>query len=520
MKNNTLLIFCILLLPKFTLAQSIFVYDNTERLTRVNYSPECYFADYSYDQDGNRITVSEKYLILNEVVLSQVCPRDSARITLNPTSTGLTFLWSTGDTTSSLFNVPPGNYNLTITETATGNRCTRDYTIQPSFSGLATINSYSVSCHGRTDGSAAVTIQGGYGAYKYLWSNGASSDSIANLSAGNYFVDVTDTIFNCLQHIDFTITEPGTFLSGFISSNPTCFGYSDGMAMINVIGNPNNYTYLWSNGGTMQFIINLPDTTYTVTVTDLNGCSMNDTIVLQQPSQLSLTAITTNVCDSASNGTIQAQTSGGTPAYQYSLDGLNYFSNPLFSSLPAGNYVSYTKDANGCIDSANCAISNHNSINNLTVLLSNDTLLTSPYASPNSWYLVGNSLPIGNASSYTCTNFGQYYVIGLDSNQCQAISDTIPACIVLEVNTAISSNGISTYPNPSSDETVIEFATYIKGMVSIRLLDLTGKTILFKEEKQASGRTILLKHHELPTGTYLLEVLNSETKYYSKIIVQ
>ena len=223
MKNSVYLVLLIITLtPILVKSQFSCTYDNKNRLTKVNYSPDCHFVHFTYDQDDNRITDSEKYLVLNETISNLICPNDSGSIILNPSNVGLTFLWSTGATTPSLNNVPPGSYSLTITETATGNSCTRDYTIQPSLSGLATIHTHSISCHGRNDGSAAVTILGGYGAYKYLWSNGGLTDSISNLPSGTYSVDVTDTIFNCVQHLEFTITEPTTFLNGFTSADPTC----------------------------------------------------------------------------------------------------------------------------------------------------------------------------------------------------------------------------------------------------------------------------------------------------------
>ena len=141
--------------------------------------------------------------------------------------------------------------------------------------------------------------------------------------------------------------------SAFSNSFPTsCFGSNDGSATVNISGGVTNYTLSWDTlnyqliGGVSIFNtpIGVPYGLYPFAITDLNGCVFNDTILINQPTQISVIENTTNPnCNGFSDGTANLSISGGTPGYIEDWGLINP------SSLPAGIHFYSITDTNGCL---------------------------------------------------------------------------------------------------------------------------------------------------------------------------
>ncbi|MBL0053741.1 MAG: SprB repeat-containing protein [Bacteroidetes bacterium] len=130
-------------------------------------------------------------------------------------------------------------------------------------------------------------------------------------------------------------------------SNVTCNGYSNGTAAVVATGGTAPYSYVWNTGGSLNNIWNLIAGTYTVTVTDANGCIATNNIVVTQPAVLdtistSSTAATCGAC----NGTGTATITGGTLPYTYLWGNGN--TNAIATGLCGGNNFVVVTDANGC----------------------------------------------------------------------------------------------------------------------------------------------------------------------------
>jgi hypothetical protein len=143
-----------------------------------------------------------------------------------------------------------------------------------------------VSCSGGNNGVIDLTITGGSGINNIVWSNGSVSEDIFSLNAGAYSVDVEDNN-GCSATSSFVISEPLTpIIVNAVVVNTTG---TSGMIDATVTGGTAPYTYSWSNGALSQDIGGLTPGTYSLTVTDVNGCiSTNDFVV---EDALSLTAI-------------------------------------------------------------------------------------------------------------------------------------------------------------------------------------------------------------------------------------
>ena len=146
-----------------------------------------------------------------------------------------------------------------------------------------------------------------YHGYSYLWSSGATADSLSNLAVGTYTVTITDA-HSCSTTATASIVNSGLLTLNPSLVEPNCFGGSDGSASVTPTGGTGPFNYVWSNGGTGATINNIAAGTYTVTGTDASGCSGTLAEMVNQPSQLNLTVNSTNTGCGASNGTATANT--------------------------------------------------------------------------------------------------------------------------------------------------------------------------------------------------------------------
>lgn len=222
-----------------------------------------------------------------------------------------------------------------------------------------------VACNGSSTGSLTVTASSGTANYDYSWSNGATTtnttsttNTITNLAAGTYTVTITDDN-GCTDTASATITEPTALVaSASVNSNVSCNGGSDGSATASATGGTSGYSYSWApSGGNNATATGLSAGTYTVTITDANGCTDTANATITEPTAVNATiASSTNAsCPGASDGSATVTTNGGIAPYSYSWSpsGGN---NATATGLSAGNYTVTVTDDNGCTDTANVTI--------------------------------------------------------------------------------------------------------------------------------------------------------------------
>ncbi|MEL4308835.1 T9SS type A sorting domain-containing protein [Joostella sp. CR20] len=142
------------------------------------------------------------------------------------------------------------------------------------------------TCSEADNGTASIEISGGVAPYEYLWSNGETTQSVSDLIPGDYDVVVNDAKGNSITEY-FTITEPEAITVDMPTIEKIYVGYGDVNSVTitpeNISGGTASYTYEWSNGETTQSITVAPEetTTYTLTVTDTNGCSQTESVTVE-----------------------------------------------------------------------------------------------------------------------------------------------------------------------------------------------------------------------------------------------
>jgi hypothetical protein len=207
-----------------------------------------------------------------------------------------------------------------------------------------------VSCFGGSNGTINLTPTGGVAPYTFLWNNGTTTEDRTGLSAGTYSVVITDAAGATGTVNNIVVGQPTSALSAGSTSQTTiaCNGGATGAASISPSGGTSPYTYRWSNGATTRTITGLTAGTYSVTVTDANGCTISRSFNITEPSALTATTSQTDVTtNGGSNGSATITVSGGTPSYTYSWSP-NVSTTATASNLRAGSYTVTATDANGC----------------------------------------------------------------------------------------------------------------------------------------------------------------------------
>ncbi|HRK81583.1 MAG TPA: SdrD B-like domain-containing protein [Saprospiraceae bacterium] len=256
------------------------------------------------------------------------------------------FLWSNGATMQTISGLGAGTYSATVTD-AFQCQAFATATIQSAPVPTVSINATPVVCGTNNTGTATATGAGGTPPYSYLWNTGATTPTIAGLTTGTYVVTLTD-LNGCRATASTSITVFDDLVATIAKTNVDCFGASTGSATATATGGQAPYAFTWSNGAVGSVITNLPAGFYTVTVRDVNGCMTTATTIIGQPAQLnvSFTANSALVCVGASTGTLTASATGGTAPYSYLWN--TGATTPAIANLPAGTYSVTVTDLEGC----------------------------------------------------------------------------------------------------------------------------------------------------------------------------
>ncbi|NOS90695.1 MAG: T9SS type A sorting domain-containing protein [Cyclobacteriaceae bacterium] len=265
---------------------------------------------------------------------------------------------------SSIFNgLHANNYTITIKD---ANNCsiTRSATITTVTAIAGSISQpVFINCFGQSTASLNLSVSGGTGPFNFLWSNGATSQNISSLAAGNYSVAITDSK-GCTGSASFLVTQPVALSASTTSSTyngfgVNCNGAATGFINLTVAGGTAPYFYTWSNGATVKDISGLTAGTYSVTIMDSKSCSAIASTTLTAPTTVTvaLTNKTNVTCDGGTDGAVTLSAAGGTGVYNYSKDGIVWQVSNTFTSLPQGSYTFLTRDQNNCNSPTPLAVS-------------------------------------------------------------------------------------------------------------------------------------------------------------------
>ncbi|GIV34939.1 MAG: hypothetical protein KatS3mg031_2474 [Chitinophagales bacterium] len=275
------------------------------------------------------------------------------------------YSWSNGQISSTAIGLPLGTYSVTVSDQ---NGCTASSVVTLNLNPPPLLTSltpsvypggWNVSCFGASDGSVDLTVTNGTPPFVYEWLPGniVFVEDLFNIPADTYYVFVTDTVSGCSVRDSIILTQPDSLILLAESTGISCFGANDGSINLSIAGGTPAYGFLWSGGlppfGHQQ---NLAPGSYTVTVTDTNGCQASAAIVLSEPAPLQVSSTQVDVgCHGGNSGSIDVTVSGGTPPYSYNWS--NGAVSEDQSGLVAGSYTLTVSDDSGCVATLNVTIS-------------------------------------------------------------------------------------------------------------------------------------------------------------------
>jgi gliding motility-associated-like protein len=346
----------------------------------------------------------------------------TATVTPSPAGT-YTYSWSpSGGSAATASSLCAGTYTCTIGGGCISTTQTVSVSSAGNLSSTAAVNN--VSCNGGTNGSATANPTGGTGPYTYNWSPvGGTGATASNLSPGTYTCVVTDAN-NCTFNQIVTITQPAAMAVNVNTTLPLCSGQSNGTAIANTSGGSPVYNYVWAPvGGNNDTATGLPGGSYTVTVTDANGCSATHSFTLTSPPPVTNSfTIVPDGCNGP--GSASCIPGGGLGPYSFL-----WFDNSTSSSdqnLTAGSYTVMITDANGCsiVDTAIIPSTNPITIaasqQNITCFGSNNGSATAVPSGGTGPYTYFWSPFGGNSQTATNLSAGQFTVTITDVNGCSA----------------------------------------------------------------------------------------------------
>lgn len=254
--------------------------------------------------------------------------------------------WYDGDTVASNTTLPAGYYSVSVADTGGCTAIETVYLSQPPKLNLLAGVVAHVSCNGGANGSATTQVSGGKTPYTYQWSNGGSSATLTALSAGSYYVTVTDANGCTVQSSAVQIAQPSAITVVPTVSNAVCTSPT-GSVIVNVYGGSAPYSFNWSTGDTNAIVTGVVSGTYNITVTDNSGCIQSQAITVgaSQPNITITSSITSAIC-SSSTGSAALNTTGGTAPYAYLWS--NGGTSASLSGIAAGTYSVTVTDSTGC----------------------------------------------------------------------------------------------------------------------------------------------------------------------------
>jgi hypothetical protein len=274
------------------------------------------------------------------------CGQSNGTIDITPTGgvAPYTYLWSTGATTQDLQNGAPGTYTVKVTD-ATGCSVDMVYALRINNSMALKYQVTPTTCSDNSTGSIDLTVTGGSAPYRYLWQDGGiTTEDRSGLKAGLYKVTVTDA-GGCSSSINISVFKK-TFTVNSEITQPLCAGDSGAVTLTPVDG-VSPYTYTWSNGDQDNSISGVSDGTYSVTITDANGCSINMVFLVTSPLAITAShAVSNTQCGSEGAYFVDLTVSGGKSPYIYTWS--NGATTQDIVGINSGNYSVKITDMNGC----------------------------------------------------------------------------------------------------------------------------------------------------------------------------
>ncbi len=426
-----------------------------------------------------------------------------------------TFQWDAAagnQTTATATGLGAGAYTVIVTDS---NGCTDNAVVNITEPTQVVVSFQAVTgtlCNGSSDGQATIVANGGNStSFTYLWDNGETTATATMLSAGVHAVTVTNGN-GCIGTGQVTINEPNpVIVNGYQSQPVSCNGGSDGQASSQYFGGIAPYTFLWdaaAGNQTTETATGLAAGTYTVTVTDVNGCTGTDQITINDPTPLSNTVIVDDaLCNGDGNGAVGIQSTGGIAPYSYDWSVAGVGNGSVATGLAAGNYTVTVTDARGCTAIENATVSQPAPLTGTTSATNdngsmNGTASVFPTGGVGGYSFLWDDPMAQTSNVATGLEFGFYEVIVSDANGC---TQSFVVEVERDDNVGCISNIMTITPNNDSKNDTWELPCIAFIDNEVQVFNRWGQEV-FAANNYSSGWDGTYEGNKLPEGGYFFVV--------------
>lgn len=378
-----------------------------------------------------------------------------------------------------------------------------------------------VTCHGGGNGYITALAAGGVAPYSYIWSNGMTTPSISNLTAGLYIVTATDSD-GLTASKSIVISQPPALGATLNGQPQICALVPDGFSYAIPTGGTPPYSFNWSNGAQTQLNNHLSAGAYTITVTDVKGCTTTGAFTVGDLGLgLYLFADSEDaVCPVGGNGSASVVVASGTGPYQYNWN--TGSSTDSAASLYAGTYTVSVTDANGCAATASVTVEMANADPNIVQLSTTQcagetySFQASEAYSNYNWTLndPSDSIISGVGSREVSVKWGQpgakQIVVAMVDSATLCTTGTafqvnVHTCAVKTVEPGL--NDVKISPNPFSDFIDIQGNGWNLSGSHIEIFNVHGLSVACYFP---TNSTVRIDTQDLPPGIYFVKISNGE----------
>ncbi|HEU4718066.1 MAG TPA: T9SS type A sorting domain-containing protein, partial [Bacteroidia bacterium] len=421
-------------------------------------------------------------------------------ITFDAMNAGDTYLWSDASTAQTLSTGIAGTYYVNVTDPI---GCSSSDTVVLNINPLPVISlgNDTAVCSGNM-----ITFDAMNAGSSYLWNDGSTTQTLMTGTAGTYFVDVTD-VNGCSNSDTIMLGVNPLPVVNLGNDTAICSG-----SMITFDAMNAGSSYLWSDSSTAQTLMTGMAGTYYVDVTDMNGCSSSDTVMLSV-NAIPVVNLGNDTAFCAGNMlTLDALNAGST--YMWS----DASTNQTLDVTTSGNYFVDVTDTSGCSASDTIMVT----VNALPTVTSSatstnvcfDDANVSLTGTPAGGTFSGNGVTGSSFDPSAAGNGNQVVTYSYtDVNGCSATSTvtiTVNACTGIEEHTAAS--GVTLYPNPANDKLVITAAE----RTSVMIFNATGDLVM---NLDITPGTQEISVAGLPDGIYFVRSTDSKGASTQRLVI-
>lgn len=410
--------------------------------------------------------VSPSDLEAEETVVNPNCGQSDGQITITATGGTAPYSYNFGDgnfiTENSLNGLDTGDYDLVVRDASGCETPIIPAELDEKQLEIALEDFGDPTCADRTDGFVTISATNATGNLSFdINATGiVDASALTTLDSGSYIIDVFDEDGCTGNPVEVTLSKPEAFSSIIIETGRgiSCTDANDGTAIVTVSGGTPDYNYRWSNGETTRSISGLGPGTYTVIITDANGCTIEESsseLVNPEPLVATISNVENATCGNRNDGSVDLAISGGIMPYKYSTDGVSFEAGSTVTDLGVGDYEIIVTDNNDCPATVEASIVSPANLSfevgsatdicyGEMISFTNTSTFSRGTITDISWDF-GDTTATGETPEIRFTNIGNP-TVSLTVTSDLDCAETISQTLDIAVNPCCDINGVSTFP--------------------------------------------------------------------------